>query len=100
MHLRRLSEKVQRPAAQITDRRPDGSAKAEDRRFQTAHANQRLESPTQLADRIFQTGMQLLDRETDGTKFRLIGIVNDLDRAITDLYVSRNAGRRAAAGLQ
>jgi len=30
--------------------------------------------PTQLAGRIFAAGRDLLARETDGTKFRLIGI--------------------------
>jgi DNA polymerase IV len=35
---------------------------------------QTLERPTQLAARIFAAGRELLERETDGTKFRLIGI--------------------------
>jgi DNA polymerase-4 len=33
-----------------------------------------LSDPTQLARRIFDCGRELLARETDGTKFRLIGI--------------------------
>jgi DNA polymerase-4 len=33
-----------------------------------------LTEPTQLAGRIFEAGRDLLRRETDGTKFRLIGI--------------------------
>src|SRR5262252_524360 len=33
-----------------------------------------LAAPTQLAARIFAAGRELLERETDGTKFRLIGI--------------------------
>jgi DNA polymerase IV len=33
-----------------------------------------LSSPTQLAAKIFAAGRELLERETDGTKFRLIGI--------------------------
>jgi len=33
-----------------------------------------LQAPTQLAARIFAAGRELLARETDGTKFRLIGI--------------------------
>jgi DNA polymerase-4 len=33
-----------------------------------------LDHPTQLAARIFAAGRDLLARETDGTKFRLIGI--------------------------
>ena len=33
-----------------------------------------LQAPTQLAAKIFAAGRELLARETDGTKFRLIGI--------------------------
>jgi len=33
-----------------------------------------LESPTQLAQRIFAAARGLLERETDGTRFRLIGV--------------------------
>jgi len=33
-----------------------------------------FKSPTQLANRIFSAGKQLLRRETDGTRFRLLGI--------------------------
>jgi len=53
--------------------------------FKIRTRNRQLADPTQLADRIFQTGLQLLDKETDGTKYRLLGIgVSDLsgsDRA-------------------
>src|SRR5262249_59326160 len=35
---------------------------------------QSLPAPTQLAARIFAAGRELLARETDGTKYRLIGI--------------------------
>ncbi len=33
-----------------------------------------LDSPTQLAQRIFAAARGLLERETDGTKFRLLGV--------------------------
>ena len=33
-----------------------------------------LESPTQLAQRIFAAARSLLEHETDGTKFRLLGV--------------------------
>ena len=33
-----------------------------------------LESPTQLAQRIFAAARSLLERETDGTRFRLLGV--------------------------
>ncbi|MEH3125842.1 DNA polymerase IV [Agrobacterium cavarae] len=69
--------------------------------FKSRTRNKRLEDPTQLADRIFRTGLSLLERETDGTKFRLIGIgVTDLcDPAQADPpdLVDKTAGRRAAA---
>lgn len=69
--------------------------------FKSRTRNKRLEDSTQLADRIFRTGLSLLERETDGTKFRLIGIgVTDLcDPAQADPpdLVDKTAGRRAAA---
>ncbi len=42
--------------------------------FKTRSRNKTLSDPTQLADRIFRTGLAMLERETDGTRFRLIGI--------------------------
>lgn len=69
--------------------------------FKSRTRNRRLEDPTQLADRIFRTGLSLLEKETDGTKFRLIGIgVTDLcDPTLADPpdLVDKSAGRRAAA---
>jgi DNA polymerase-4 len=62
-----------------------------------------LPDPTQLADRIFRAGLLLLDREIDGTLFRLIGIgVSDLEDDVradpTDL-VDEAATKRAKAEL-
>ncbi|MDH6266768.1 DNA polymerase-4 [Rhizobium sp. SG_E_25_P2] len=69
--------------------------------FKLRTRNRRLESPTQLADRIFREGLSLLDKELDGTKFRLIGIgVTDLcdeDQADPPDLVDPDASRRAAA---
>lgn len=69
--------------------------------FKTRTRNRRLESPTRLADRIFRTGLQLLEKEVDGTKYRLIGIgVSDLvdpDLADPPDLVDPQASRRAAA---
>ena len=42
--------------------------------FQTRTRARSLSDPTQLAKRIFDCGRELLAREIDGTKFRLIGI--------------------------
>ena len=69
--------------------------------FKSRTRNKRLDSPTQLADRLFRTGLSLLEKETDGTRFRLLGIgVSDLsDPTLADPpdLVDRNATRRAAA---
>ncbi len=69
--------------------------------FKIRTRNRRLEDPTQLADRIFRTGLALLQREADGTRFRLIGIgVSDLadpSRADPPDLVDHQAARRAAA---
>lgn len=42
--------------------------------FRLVSRSQRLPSPTQLADRIFRAGRDLLSGETDGRYFRLLGI--------------------------
>jgi DNA polymerase-4 len=60
-----------------------------------------LESPTQLADRIFAAGRDLLARENNGTRYRLIGIgvsaLADADEADPADLIDRGAERRAAA---
>jgi DNA polymerase IV len=69
--------------------------------FKSRTRNRRLEDPTQLADKIFRTGLDLLEKETDGTKFRLIGIgvtdLGDAGRADPPDLIDRQSGRRAAA---
>jgi DNA polymerase-4 len=69
--------------------------------FKSRTRNRKLEDPTQLADKIFRTGVELLQKETDGTKFRLLGIgVTDLcdpDRADPPDLIDVQSGRRAAA---
>ncbi len=42
--------------------------------FKTRTRNRTLESPTQLADKLFKAARPLLSNETDGTAFRLLGI--------------------------
>jgi DNA polymerase-4 len=69
--------------------------------FKLRTRNRKLDAPTQLADRIFREGLSLLEKEIDGTKYRLIGIgVTDLSDATyadpRDL-VDEAAGRRALA---
>ncbi len=72
--LRELSEKVARrlKKAEIAGKTIVLKLKTLD--FKSRTRNKSLSDPTQLADRIFRTGLNLLDREIDGTKFRLIGI--------------------------
>jgi DNA polymerase IV len=60
-----------------------------------------LGEPTQLASRIFAAGKDLLGREIDGTKFRLIGIgVSNMDiaeKADSDDLIDLKARRTAEA---
>nr|CAD6418259.1 DNA polymerase IV [Rhizobium sp. Q54] len=99
--LRRLSEKVSTRLKKHAVAGQTVVLKLKTSDFKSRTRNRRLEDPTQLADRIFRTGLSLLERETDGTKFRLIGIgVTDLrDPAQADPpdLVDPSAARRAAA---
>ena len=69
--------------------------------FKIRTRNRRLEAHTQLADRIFREGLALLEKELDGTKYRLLGIgVSDLGdsaRADPPDLIDQDAGRRAKA---
>jgi DNA polymerase-4 len=100
-HLRELSEKV---AWRLKRHGIAGQTvvlKLKTSDFKTRTRNRKLDDPTQLADRIFRTGLSLLEKETDGTRFRLIGIgVSDLqDPSVADPpdLVDAQASRRAAA---
>ena len=100
-HLRRLSEKV---AARLRKSEIAGHTvvlKLKTADFKGRTRNRKLEDPTMLADRIFRTGVELLRKEVDGTKYRLIGIgVSDLadpGRADPPDLVDPAAARRAAA---
>ncbi len=72
--LRALSEKVSHRLKKQAIAGQTVVLKLKTADFKSRTRNRRLEDPTQLADRIFRTGLNLLDKETDGTKFRLIGI--------------------------
>ena len=100
-HLRRLSEQVAHRLRKADIAGQTVVLKLKTADFKSRTRNRRLDSPTRLADRIFRAGMQLLDKETDGTKFRLIGIgVSDLsnpDRADPPDLIDTQATRRAAA---
>lgn len=99
--LRALSEKVSRrlKAGEIAGRTIVLKLKTQDFKLRTR--NRQLGDPTQLADRIFRTGLQLLEKEMDGTRFRLLGIgVSDLspsDRADLPDLVDIQATKRAVA---
>lgn len=99
--LRRLAEKVSRrlKAAGVGGRTVVLKLKTQD--FRTVTRNRRLADPTQLADRMFRTGHELLERECDGRRFRLIGIgvseLVDADRCDPADLVDRDAARRALA---
>ncbi|WP_037080487.1 DNA polymerase IV [Neorhizobium vignae] len=99
--LRRLSEKVSTRLKKHGIAGQTVVLKLKTADFKSRTRNKRLEDPTQLADRIFRTGLSLMERETDGTKFRLLGIgVTDLGdpaRADPPDLIDRQAGRRAAA---
>lgn len=62
-----------------------------------------LPDPTQLADRIFRAGLLLLERETDGTPFRLLGIglsdIEDVGRADPTDLVDVGSMKRQKAEL-
>ncbi len=68
--------------------------------FKGRTRNTTLPDPTQLADKMFQVGRTMLEKELDGTKFRLLGIgVSDLQSDETadpgDL-IDEGATKRAA----
>ena len=69
-----LSERV---SARLKAKSLSGSTvtlKLKSKDFQLRTRARSLNDPTQLARRIFDSGRELLAREIDGTKFRLIGI--------------------------
>jgi DNA polymerase-4 len=69
--------------------------------FKIRTRSRQLADPTRLADRIFQTGLNLLEREMDGTYYRLLGIgVSDLTddgKADPPDLVDAQARKRALA---
>jgi DNA polymerase-4 len=99
--LRALAEKVSRrlKAGEIAGRTVVLKLKTHD--FKSRTRNRQLSDPTQLADRIFRHGLQLLEKELDGTRFRLLGIgVSELsssDRADPPDLVDTQATKRAVA---
>lgn len=99
--LRGLSEKVAHRLKKSGIAGRNVALKLKTHDFKTRTRNRQLADPTQLADRIFSIGLDLLDKETDGTRFRLIGIgVSDLsgtERADPPDLVDIGARKRALA---
>jgi len=99
--LRTLSEKVSRRLKKsgLAGRTVVLKLKTTDFRIRTR--NRQLGDATRLVDRIFRTGLDLLKRETDGTRYRLLGIgVGDLvdaDTADPPDLVDIQARKRALA---
>jgi DNA polymerase IV len=96
-----LSEKVSRrlKASGLAGTTVTLKLKTADFRLRTRARS--LDAPTQLAAKIFAVGQDLLRREADGTRFRLIGIgvsslADEADADPADL-VDRHGERRAAA---
>ncbi|MGE0282709.1 MAG: DNA polymerase IV [Rhizobiaceae bacterium] len=71
--------------------------------FKIKTRNRQLGSPTRLADRIFETGLQLMEKELDGTRYRLLGIgvhdLSDVGRADPPDLVDIKARKRGQAEL-
>ena len=99
--LRSLSEKVSArlKAADIAGRTITLKLKTDG--FRTITRNRQLSDPTCLADTIFKTGAELLVRECDGRRFRLIGIgvadLCDRDRADPANLLDPDLERRSQA---
>jgi DNA polymerase-4 len=99
--LRALSEKVSArlKKAGLAGRTVVLKLKTQDFKIRTR--NHQLEDPTRLADRIFQTGLHLIGKEIDGTKYRLLGIgvsdLSDSEKADPPDLVDVQARKRAMA---
>ena len=97
----RLSEKVSArlKAAGLAGRTVTVKLKTAD--FLSRTRATRLTDPSRYADRIFAAGAGLLEREADGTPFRLIGIglsdLTSIDLADPGQLLDPRPGRRAAA---
>ncbi|OQM75825.1 DNA polymerase IV [Manganibacter manganicus] len=101
--LRALSEKVSTRLKKTDIAGRTVVLKLKSRDFKIRTRNRQLGDPTQLADRIFSVGLDILKREIDGTRYRLLGIgVSDLSDAANadppDLVDVRARKRALAEG--
>jgi DNA polymerase-4 len=99
--LRGLAEKVSRRLKRAEMAGVTVTLKLKSRDFKTRTRSRQLRDPTQLADRIFATASELLMPETDGTRYRLIGVgvseFADPKLADPDDLIDPSAKKRAAA---
>jgi DNA polymerase-4 len=99
--LRALSEQVSRRLKKAAIAGHTVVLKLKTHDFKIRTRNRRLDAHTQLADRIFREGLSLLEREIDGSKYRLLGIgvtdLSDAEHADPPDLIDKDAGRRAAA---
>ena len=101
--LRTLAEKVSRrlKAEALAGRLVVLKLKTSEFKLRTRNVS--LDDPTNLADRIFRAGRDLLRHELDGTRFRLLGIgvgqLGDASFAQTADLVDPGAAKRAKAEL-
>ena len=96
----RLSEKTSRRLKKADLVGRGLTLKLKTANFRIRTRNRRLVAPTQSADAIYQASFELLKREVDGTKYRLIGVgLNDFSdpKAVElgDLVDGVNVQRRA-----
>jgi DNA polymerase-4 len=99
--LRALSEKVSRRLKRTGLAGVNVTVKLKTSDFRIRTRSRQLTDPTQLADRIFTVGADLLTPEADGTRYRLLGIgvseFADPRLADPDDLVDPGARKRAAA---
>lgn len=72
--LRMLSEKVSKRLKSSHISGETIVLKLKTKNFKTRTRNRKLNAPTQMAERIFQVGLDMLKKEIDGSAFRLLGI--------------------------
>lgn len=99
--LRSLSEKV---SARLKEQNIAGRTvilKLKDKEFKSITRNRQISDATQLADKIFRAALIMLERELDGTKYRLLGVgvsdFVDAERADPLDLVDIDGARRAKA---
>ncbi|MEM7427543.1 MAG: DNA polymerase IV [Pseudomonadota bacterium] len=97
----RLAEKVSRRAKASGLAGGTVVLKLKTARFQILTRNRKLPEPTQLADVMFKEARPLLQKECDGTPFRLIGIglsgLCSEELADPVSFLDPDAGKRASA---